>query len=149
MPKQWGLAVLPEKWDKGSSQWKGKCKQWLDQKVVRIRARASSQRQSPGHHPARPQGRGAFEAKPGSALGRSKTGHRHSCCTTVMQLAAGQRCSHSVTGEKEQPSHLPFFTTALPSRGPGQVDSNLASQAPRGAMRLQLSRGHRVLSHLP
>lgn len=100
---------------------------------------------SPSHHPARPQGRGTFEAKPGSALGTSKTGDRRSCCTTVMQLAVGQRCSHSLTGEKQQPSHLPFF----PAEDLARATRNLASQAPGRAMCLQLSRDHRVLSHLP
>lgn len=176
MPNQQGLAAREVRQEQCAII--RQAKQWLHQKSVgmrdsksvsvgrqvciRIKARASGQEQRwSGHHLARPQGRHRSEAKPRKpSQGQHWGGPRQSTRTAVAQLQCStegpvvQPQLHSTSERRRgRSSLLPFFTTALPSRGPGlglsQFDSNLASQTPRRAMRSQLSRGHGVLPHLP
>lgn len=129
---------------------------------IRIRAGASSQDQRQSrHHLARPECRGRLEAKPRKPRqGQQWRDPRQSTGSSAAQLQCSTegavvqpQLSSTSPGRRGRPSLLPSFMTVLPSRGPGlgfsQLNSYLASQTPRRAMCLQLSRRHGVLPHLP
>ena len=116
---------------------------WQVRIWIRVRARAigQDQRQS-GRHPAKLQHRGRFEAKAGKpSQGQHWGGPRQSTGTAAAQLqwrgpVVQPQLNSTSQGRRGRPSLLPFFTIALPSRGPGlglsQLDSNLASQLLEG-----------------